>query len=71
MALVVYPPSPHIVQNSRRDGGGTLYQARRLLNDLLGHIEHRHNDVEGVGQYHHRSEGLENPLEEDPCGEGV
>ena len=39
----------HIVQYIGRDGGGALYQARRLLDDVLGHIEHRHNDVEGVG----------------------
>ena len=35
----------HIVQYIRRDGGGALYQARRLLDDLLGHIKHRHDDI--------------------------
>ena len=27
----------HIIQYIRRDGGGALYQARRLLDDLLGY----------------------------------
>ena len=61
----------HIIQYIRRDGGGALYQARRLLDDLLGHIKHRHDDIEGVGQNQHRHEGLENPFEENPCIEVV
>lgn len=61
----------HIVQNLRRDGGGALYQARRLVNDLLGNIKYRHDDIEGVGQDHHRNKGLENPLKKDPCVEVV
>ena len=39
---------------------------RRLTDHILRHIEHRHDDVPGVGDDQHRAEGLENPLEENP-----
>ena len=44
---------------------------RRLADHILRHIEHRHDDVPGVGDDQHRAEGLENPLEENPGVEVV
>ena len=40
--------------------------AGALAHHILRHIEHRHDDVPGVGDDEHRAEGLEDPLEEDP-----
>ena len=40
---------------------------RLLADHILRHIEHRHDDVPGVGDDQHGAEGLENPLEENPC----
>ena len=61
----------HVVQGLRRDGGGSLYQPRRLLHYMLGHVKYRHDDVEGVGEHQHSGEGLENPFEEYPGVEVV
>ena len=49
----------------RNDDAGTL------ADHILRHIEHRHDDVPGVGDDEHRTEGLEDPLEEDPGVEVV
>ena len=49
----------------RNDDAGTL------ADHILRHIEHRHDDVPGVGDDEHRAEGLEDPLEEDPGVEVV
>ena len=61
----------HVLQCLRRDGGGALYQPRRLLHYMLGHVKYRHDDVEGVGEHQHGGEGLENPFEEYPGVEVV
>ena len=45
--------------------------AGALADHVLRHIEHRHDDVPGVGDDEHRAEGLEDPLEEDPGVEVV
>ena len=34
---------------------------------MLGDIKYRHRDIECVGDQHDCHEGLEDPLEEDPC----
>ncbi|MBM6976549.1 hypothetical protein H9X99_11910 [Intestinimonas butyriciproducens] len=44
---------------------------RRLADHILRHIEHRHNDVPGVGDDQHRAKSFENPLEENPGVEVV
>ena len=45
--------------------------AGALADHVLRYIEHRHDDVPGVGDDEHRAEGLEDPLEEDPGVEVV
>ena len=45
--------------------------AGALADHVLRHIEHRHDDVPGVGDDEHRAEGLEDPLEKDPGVEVV
>ena len=61
----------HVLQRLRRDGGGALYQPRRLLHYMLGHVKYRHDDIEGVGEHQHGGEGLENPFKENPGVEVV
>ena len=39
--------------------------ARRLVDHMLRHVKHAHDDVPGIRHDEHRSEGLEHPLEED------
>ena len=36
--------------------------AAGICHDLLGHVEHRHDDVEGVGDHPHRNGSLEDPF---------
>ena len=45
--------------------------ACRLVDHILRHIEHRHDNVPGVRDDQHRAEGFENPLKENPCVEIV
>ena len=60
-------------------GGHAGYVDARVRNDdagaladhILRHIEHRHDDIPGVGDDEHCAEGLEDPLEEDPGVEVV
>ena len=45
--------------------------AGTLADHILCHIEHRHDDVPGIGDDQHRTESFEDPLEEDPGVEVV
>lgn len=56
----------HICQHIRGDVGGALYQPRRLSYHALGHVEHRHDDIEGVGEDRHGDKGFNDPLEKQP-----
>ena len=56
-----------VVQHTRRDGRTASNQPGRFIDHTLRYVEHRHDDVERVGQNQHGNEGFEHPLEEHPC----
>ena len=58
-------PQPR--QQVRRNGGASLYQIRRLPDDVLGYVEYGQHNIEGICQDHHSHKGFENPLEKHPC----
>jgi hypothetical protein len=56
----------HIRHQVRGDVGGALYQPCGLCHHTLGHVEHRHDDIEGVGEDRHGDKGFNDPLEKQP-----
>lgn len=57
----------HLRQCIAADCRRTRNNAGTARNHLLGHIKHRHHDIEGVRDQHDRHKGLEDSLEENPC----
>ena len=48
------------------DGGVRADDPRRLRHDALGHIEHTHDDIPGIGDDEDSSGALEHPFEKHP-----
>ena len=63
----IHQPGLHIGHNSGDvDGSVRADDAGRLGHHALGHVEHAHDEVPGVGDEQNRGGGFEHPFEDHP-----